>query len=162
MIATEVRIGDRVRTRTGVELTVTRPLEVALSGVPDLKEQRSLSRYGISSVTAVFEDRVDAFRARQMVTERLSSVSLPRGVADPELAPLSGGLGEVFHVTLSSALRTPAELLELTTLRVAPLLKSVPGVVEVNSWGGAQRTVQARKKAHHVHSTAGKRIIMPV
>ncbi|MDB4972128.1 MAG: heavy metal efflux pump, CzcA family [Myxococcaceae bacterium] len=124
-----------------VELTVTRPLEVALSGSADLREQRSISRYGISSVTAVFEDRVDAFRARQMVAERLRSVRLPAGVGEPELAPLTGGLGEVFHVTLSSALRTPAELLELTSLRVAPLLKAVPGIVEVNTWGGAQRTL---------------------
>ncbi|MDB4991458.1 MAG: heavy metal efflux pump, CzcA family [Myxococcaceae bacterium] len=124
-----------------IELTVTRPLEVALSGIAGLREQRSISRYGISSVTVVFHDDVDAWLARQMVTERLSGVALPPGVATPSLAPLTGGLGEVFHMTLSSALRTPAELLELATLRVAPLLKSVSGVVEVNSWGGAQRTL---------------------
>ncbi|MEY4514673.1 MAG: hypothetical protein RLZZ450_6795, partial [Pseudomonadota bacterium] len=124
-----------------VELTVTRPLEVALSGLAGLSEQRSLSRYGISSITAVFHDDVDAWRARQMVTERLTSVRLPPAVESPVLGPLTGGLGEVFHVTLSSPTRTPAELLELATLRVAPLLKAVSGVVEVNSWGGAQRTL---------------------
>lgn len=124
-----------------VELTVTRPLEVALSGIAGLHEQRSLSRYGISSITVVFNDDVDAWRARQMVTERLGGVLLPPGVATPALAPLTGGLGEVFHLTLSSSIRTPAQLLELATLRVAPLLKAVPGVVEVNSWGGATRTL---------------------
>jgi cobalt-zinc-cadmium resistance protein CzcA len=124
-----------------VEVSVSRPLEIALSGLPGLGELRSLSRYGISSLTAVFEDDVDPWRARQMVTERLQGVSLPEGVAAPELAPLTGGLGEIFHVTLSSPERSPSELLELATLRVAPLLKSVQGVVEVNSWGGAQRTL---------------------
>jgi len=124
-----------------VELAVSRPIEIALSGIAGLAEQRSLSRYGISSVTAVFEDEVDPWRARQMVAERLSVVDLPDGFGAPELAPLTGGLGEIFHLTLSSSIRTPAELLELSTLRVAPLLKSVKGVVEVNSWGGAQRTL---------------------
>jgi len=124
-----------------VEQTVTRPLEVALSGLPGLHEQRSISRYGISSITAVFDDSLDAWRARQMVGERLSGATLPTGVDAPQLAPLSGGLGEVYHLTLSSSSRTPTELLELATLRVVPLLKSVPGIVEVNSWGGAQRTL---------------------
>ncbi len=124
-----------------VERIVTRPIEVALGGVPGLLEHRSLSRYGISSVTVVFEDSVNPWLARQIVTERLLTLSLPEGVERPELGPLSGGLGEIFHLTLSSSRRTPAELLELATFRVAPLLKAVPGVVEVNSWGGAERTL---------------------
>ncbi len=124
-----------------VERVVTRPVEVALGGVPGLLEHRSLSRYGISSVTVVFDDSMSPWLARQIVTERLLTLSLPDGVERPELGPLSGGLGEIFHVTLSSAQRTPAELLELATFRVAPLLKAVPGVVEVNSWGGAERTL---------------------
>jgi heavy metal efflux system protein len=136
-----------------VELNVTRRIEVALSGLPALLEQRSLSRYGISSVTAVFEDGLDPYRARQMVAERLATVSLPPGVDAPQLAPLTGGLGEIFHITLSSPERTPAELLELATLRVVPLLKSVRGVVEVNSWGGGVRTldVAARPAALAAH-----------
>jgi len=124
-----------------VERIVTRPVEVALGGVPGLVEHRSLSRYGISSVTVVFEDSMSPWLARQIVTERLLTLTLPEGVERPELGPLSGGLGEIFHVTLSSPRRTPAELLELATFRVAPLLKAVPGVVEVNSWGGAERTL---------------------
>jgi cobalt-zinc-cadmium resistance protein CzcA len=124
-----------------VERIVTRPVEVALGGVPGLIEHRSLSRYGISSVTVVFEDSVSPWLARQIVTERILTLSLPDGVERPELGPLSGGLGEIFHLTLSSPRRTPAELLELATFRAAPLLKAVPGVVEVNSWGGAERTL---------------------
>lgn len=122
-----------------VERLVTRPLEVALGGVPDLVEQRSTSLSGLSSVTVVFERRVSPWLARQIVSERLSIVALPID-ARPELAPLTGGLGEVFHLTLSSTQRTPTELLEFAQFRVAPLLKGTPGVVEVNSWGGAERT----------------------
>jgi heavy metal efflux system protein len=123
-----------------VEQTVTRPIEVALAGLAHVVEQRSLSRYGISAVTAVFEDDLDAWRARQMVAERVAVASLPEAADAPELGPLTGGLGEIFHLTLSSSQRTRAELLELATLRVMPLLKSVSGIVEVNSWGGATRT----------------------
>ncbi len=130
-----------------VERIVTRPIEVALGGVPGIIEHRSLSRYGISSVTVVFEDEVSPWLARQMVSERLLGVELPQSVGSPELGPLSGGLGEIFHVTLSSPRRTPAELLELATFRVAPTFKAVPGVVEVNSWGGAQRTLDVAADA---------------
>ena len=126
-----------------VEGLVTRPVESALGGLPGLVRQRSLSRYGISSVTALFDDDLDPYRARQLVSERLSGVAseLPAGVDPPELAPLTGGLGEIFHFTLSSSQRTHAELLELATWRVGPLLRAVPGVVESNTWGGARRTV---------------------
>ncbi|WP_163999821.1 efflux RND transporter permease subunit [Pyxidicoccus caerfyrddinensis] len=129
-----------------VERLVSRPIEAALSGIPGLVEHRSLSRYGISSVTAVFDDGVDPYRARQGVQERLTGLAsrLPPGVEVPELGPLTGGLGEVFHFTLGSPERTPAELRELAELRVAPLLRGVPGVVEVNSWGGQQRTLEVR------------------
>ena len=126
-----------------VERLVTRPVEVSLGGVPGLSQQRSISRYGISSVTAVFEDGQDLLRARQLVQERLQTVELPDGVPAPELGPLTGGLGEIYQLTMTSPQRTPAELLELAQLRVAPLLASVPGVVEANSWGGERRTLDA-------------------
>ncbi|AKT43074.1 efflux RND transporter permease subunit [Chondromyces crocatus] len=127
-----------------VERQVTRPVELSMGGLPGLVEHRSISRYGISSVTAVFEDEVDPYLARQMVSERLASVAeeLPPGVSTPELGPVTGGLGEVFHFTLSSPSRTAAELYEIVALRVAPLLRSVPGVVEVNTWGGERRTLE--------------------
>ncbi len=126
-----------------VERLVTRPIEMVLGGLPDSSGQRSISRYGLSSVTAVFEDGTDLLRARQLVQERVQTVagSLPDGVDAPELGPLTGGLGEIYQFTLSSPERTPAELTELVTLRVSPLLRSVPDVVEVNSWGGEQRTM---------------------
>ncbi len=126
-----------------VERLVTRPIEAALGGTEGLTQQRSLSRYGISSVTAVFEEDFDVHRARQLVQERLQRVAanLPEGVAAPELGPNTGGLGEVYQVALSSPTRSQAELLELVNQRVEPLLRAIPGVVEVNPWGGAVRTL---------------------
>jgi hypothetical protein len=85
-------------------------VEVGLGGLPGLVEQRSLSRYGISSVTAVFEDGVDPYRARQMVQERLTGLTFPPGVFAPELGPVTGGLGEIFHFTLDSPRRSPAHM----------------------------------------------------
>lgn len=127
-----------------VELRVTRPVELALGGLPDLVTQRSISRYGISSVTAVFAEGTDLLRARQLVQERLGAVRdvLPEGVSAPELGPLTGGLGEIYQFTLRSPSRTPAQLLELVELQIAPRLRSAPGIVEVNTWGGAQRTLE--------------------
>ncbi len=126
-----------------VERLVTRPVEAALGGVPGVIEQRSLSRYGISSVVAVFDDAMDPFLARQLVQERLTGLGseLPAGAAAPSLGPYTGGLGEIFQFTLGSPVRTQAELYEIAELQVAPLLKTVRGVVEVNTWGGAVRTL---------------------
>ena len=124
-----------------VERLVTRPIEAALGGMPGLVTQRSTSQSGLSEVVAVFEDRADPYRARQLVQERLATVSVPAGVDAPELGPLSGGLGEIFQFMVESPQRTPAELLELVLTRVAPILRAVPGVVEVNPWGGEERTL---------------------
>ncbi len=127
-----------------VERRVTRPIELAIGGLPGLHEHRSVSRYGISSVTIVFEDKVDTYLARQMVTERVGALlgSFPEGVEAPELGPITGGLGEIFHFMIASSSRSRAELFELASTRVAPLLRAVPGVVEVNTWGGEQRTIE--------------------
>lgn len=126
------------------ERLVTRPIEAALGGMQWLKELRSVSRYGISAVTAVFEDEAAPLAARQITAERLATVSLPPGVDVPALGPLTGGLGEVFHFSILSKTRTLAELLELATMRIAPRLRMVPGVVEVNTWGGAERRLEVR------------------
>ena len=126
-----------------VERRVSRPIEAVLGGLPGLSQHRSTSRYGISAVTAVFADGIDPYRARQLVQERLNTLSgaLPDGVEVPELGPLTGGLGEIFHFTISSSSRTATELLELAQYKAAPLLRAVPGVVEVNTWGGRHRTL---------------------
>ena len=126
-----------------VERLVTRPLETSLGGTPALTELRSTSRYGLSAITTVFEDGTDIYRARQQIAERIAIAAgeLPPAAEEPELGPVSGGLGEIYQFTMSSPERTPAELLELAQLRVSPLLRAAPGVVEVNTWGGARRTL---------------------
>ena len=126
-----------------VERRVTRPIESGLGGIPGVIGQRSLSRYGISSVTVIFEDNIDPYRTRQLVQERLAvtAADLPVDVGVPEIGPLTGGLGEILHFTLTSPIRSPADLYELAVWEVAPLLKTVPGVVEVNTWGGERRTL---------------------
>jgi heavy metal efflux system protein len=124
-----------------VERLVTTPVETALGGVPGLSTHRSVSRPGLSAVTAVFHDDVDPWLARQMVGERLRSVSLPEGIDAPELGPHTGGLGEIVQLTLQSDSRDLMALSELVRLRVSPILRAVPGVVEVNAWGGARRAM---------------------
>lgn len=124
-----------------VEQRVTRPLEVSLGGLPGAEAQRSLSRYGISAITVIFAPDVDLVRARVLVGERIANVELPADVSAPELGPMSGGLGEIFQFSVSSASRSPGELLEIAELQIAPSLRLVPGVVEVNTWGGSRRTL---------------------
>ncbi len=80
-----------------LERQVTFPVEQALAGLPGLLEVRSLSRFGLSQVTAIFEDDTDIWLARQVVGERLRSVALPSGIDLPQLGPVATGLGEVFH-----------------------------------------------------------------
>ncbi len=123
-----------------VEQLVTYPIEQACAGLPHSVEVRSLSKYGLSMVTVVFEDGTDIYFARQLVMERLFSIrdDLPEG-ADSNLGPISTGLGEVFQYTLESETR---DLMELRTLHdwvVRPILRTVPGVAGVDSFGGYVR-----------------------
>ena len=126
-----------------VERWVTRPLEISLGGMPHLERTRSVSRYGLSAITILFEDSTDIYRARQLVAERIAIAAeqMPESAHPPEFGPMTGGLGEIYQFTISSPLRTPAELLEIAQLRIAPILRAAPGVVEVNTWGGARRTL---------------------
>lgn len=138
-----------------VELRITRPLEASLGGVAGLESTRSLSRYGLSAITLVFEEDVDLMRARQLVAERMGGWdSGDPQIESPELGPITGGLGEIFQFTVSSPTRTTAELLELFELRAAPVLKATPGIVEVNTWGGARRTFEVRADASKMSTQA--------
>lgn len=126
-----------------VEQQVTRVIELATGSVPGLEEQRSVSRYGISSVTLLFEEGANILHARQFVQERLITVgeALPPDAQQPEIGPLTGGLGEIFQFSLSSNTRGLDELLEIARYDLGPVLRAVPGIVEVNSWGGKVRTL---------------------
>jgi len=128
-----------------IEQFVTYPVETSMRGLPGLVLMRSVTKYGISVVTLVFRDDVDIYFARQLVFERLADASrkLPDGVTS-ELGPIATAMGEIYQYTLEPAVPstgqpTADELTRLRTIQdwvVAPLLKSVPGVTEVNSFGG--------------------------
>ncbi len=135
-----------------LERQVTAPIEQALGGLRGLKEVRSSTRFGLSQITAIFEDDTDVYLARQLVSERLSEVELPSGMARPRLGPVATGLGEVFHYTLSSDEQSLAELRALHDWEIKPQLRSVPGVAEVNSWGGDERQYQVVIDPQTLHS----------
>lgn len=127
---------------TEIERRVTAPIEQAISGLPRLTEVRSLTRFGLSQVTVLFEDGTDIYLARQVVAERLQSVELPAGIERPQLGPVSTGLGEVFHYVVTGEGKSLAELRTAQDWVIRPQLRSVRGVAEVNAWGGDERQIQ--------------------
>jgi cobalt-zinc-cadmium resistance protein CzcA len=136
-----------------VERFVTFPIELQMTGMPGLAEVRSLSKFGLSQITVVFQDHVDVYFARQIVLERMIEARqlLPEGV-EPTLAPVTTGLGEIYQYFLArtgdaggTASDTERELLEQRTIQdwvIRPALKSVPDVIEVNSIGGFVKQYQ--------------------
>jgi heavy metal efflux system protein len=131
------------------EQRITFPVETALAGLPGLEYTRSVSRYGLSQVTVIFEDGTDIYFARQLVNERLQGVrgTLPDTI-DPELGPIATGLGEIFMYTVEpkpggrkpdGSAYTPQDLRTLHDWVVRPQLRNVPGVTEVNSVGGYRK-----------------------
>lgn len=138
-----------------VERTITFPIESSMSGLPGVEQIRSVSRFGLSAVTIVFSEGTDLLRARQLISERLAGARerLPAG-ASPELGPLSSGLGEIFQFEIraqemcaagapdTERCFTSMELRSVLDWFVAYELRSVPGVVEVNSFGGELKTYE--------------------
>ena len=120
-----------------MEQFVTYPVEAAMNGLPDLVEIRSISRYGLSSITVVFEDQVNVYFARQLVSERLAQAreNIPAGFGVPEMGPVSTGLGEVFMFTVEGGSLSAMERRTLLDWDIAPRLRAIPGVTEVNVWG---------------------------
>ena len=130
------------------EQRITLPVEVTLAGLPRLQSTRSLSRYGLSQVTVIFEDGTDIYFARQLVNERLQAAreKLPPGIS-PTMGPIATGLGEIFMFTVENdpdrpraeGPYTPTELRSVQDWIIKPQLRTVPGVTEVNSIGGYQK-----------------------
>lgn len=121
-----------------VEQFITFPIETSLNGLPALRELRSVSRYGLSVVTAIFEEYTDIYRARQLVAERLSRAveRIPVEYGRPIMGPLTTGLGEVYQFTVKGPGYSPMALRTLLEWDIGMKLRAVPGVVEVNIWGG--------------------------
>ena len=131
------------------EQRITFPIETAISGIPKLAYTRSISRYGLSQVTVVFEDGTDTYFARQLVNERIQSAKsqLPPGI-EPQLGPLATGLGEIFMYAVEpkpgarkpdGSEYTPSDLRTLSDWVVRPQMRTIPGVAEVNTIGGYAR-----------------------
>lgn len=126
-----------------VERLIAFPIEVALNGLPRVTQVRSTSKYAFTAVTIVFEDGVDIYFARTLVSERLQSVraALPPG-AEAELGPLSGATSEIYLYTLEGGGLDQMQLRTLHDRVVRPQLRTIPGVTEINTFGGLVRQVQ--------------------
>lgn len=122
-----------------IEQQITFPVEQAISGLPGLEEVRSISKFGLSQVTVIFDDKTDIYFARQLIAERLQTVDLPGGLRRPQMGPVATGLGEVFHYLVTSKKRNLRELTTLHNWVIKPRMRSVPGVAEVNTWGGERK-----------------------
>jgi cobalt-zinc-cadmium resistance protein CzcA len=140
-----------------MEQFITYPIEAAMNGLPRLHEIRSVSRYGLSAVTVVFEDGVDVYFARQLVNERLSQAreAIPQGLGSPEMGPVTTGLGDVLQFTVEGEGVSAMERRTILDWLIAPRLRAVQGVTEVNAWGGLPRQYQvvvdpARLQAYRI------------
>jgi heavy metal efflux system protein len=129
-----------------VEQLVTYPIEQSIANLPDLEELRSISRFGLSVITVVFDDKVDIYFARQLINERLKEAEskIPKGVGTPELAPVSTGLGEVYQYIIhpkkgSESKYTAMDLRTMQDWIVARQLYGTAGIAEVNSFGGQMK-----------------------
>jgi len=129
-----------------VEQLVTYPIEQSIANLPDLEELRSISRFGLSVITVVFDDKVDIYFARQLINERLkeAEAKIPKGVGTPELAPVSTGLGEVYQYIIhpkkgSESKYTAMDLRTMQDWIVARQLYGTAGIAEVNSFGGQMK-----------------------
>ncbi|MBW2214567.1 MAG: efflux RND transporter permease subunit [Deltaproteobacteria bacterium] len=141
-----------------VEKFITFPVETVMSGLPHLEEVRSLSKFGLSSVTIVFEEGTDIYFARQLVAERLAQArqAVPEGYGNPTMGPISTGLGEIYQFTVqgdpmcplgerdAEDCYTPMDLRTVLDWYIAYQLRSVPGVVEVNTFGGELKTYEVQ------------------
>ena len=125
-----------------IERQATAPIEQAISGLPHLQEVRSISKFGLSQVTCTFEEGTDIYFARQVVSERLLTVELPASVQRPKLGPVATGLGEVFQYLVTGKGKSLSELRTVHDWVIRPQLRPIPGVAEVNAWGGDERQVQ--------------------
>ncbi len=126
-----------------VEQFITFPVEMAMSNIQDVKEIRSISRFGLSVVTIVFEDRMDPYLARQLVSEQIKVAEgeIPEGYGQPEMMPITTGLGEIYQYVLEPEpgyedIYTPMKIRTIQDWIVKRQLSGIPGIVEISSFGG--------------------------
>ena len=121
-----------------VEQLVSYPIETTMNGLPDVKEVRSISQFGLSAVTVQFEEGTDIYFARQLVSQRLQSIrdELPEGVSTPQLGPISTAMGEIVQYVVRGSHHSLTELRTIQDWLIAPQLKTVEGVTEITAFGG--------------------------
>lgn len=132
-----------------VEQFITFPIENAMSGIPKVDEIRSISRFGLSAVTIAFEEGTDIYWARNLINERLLKAreDIPPGMGTPELGPIATGMSEIYQFEVRAEPGSDHSLTDLRTIldwQVAFQLRSVPGVIEVNTFGGALKTYEVQ------------------
>ena len=140
-----------------IERQITFPIEVAMSGIPNVEEIRSVSKFGISNVTIVFEESTDIYFARQLVLERLSQAreQIPPGIGSPEMGPIATGLGEIYQYEVKAEKGSNYTATDLRTIHdwnIRRQLMGVPGVTEVNSHGGFGKQYEVRLSPEKLQS----------
>ncbi len=132
-----------------IERQITFPVEVAMSGIPGVEEIRSVSKFGISNVTIVFEESTDIYFARQLILERMATAreNIPPGIGSPEMGPIATGLGEIYQYEVKAEPGSNYTATDLRTIHdwnIRRQLMGVPGVTEVNSHGGYGKQYEVR------------------
>ena len=131
-----------------VEQFITYPIELEMSNLPGVSEIRSISKFGLSVVTIVFEDKLGTYLPRQLIAEKIKTAAsnIPEGFGTPEMGPITTGLGEIYQYILDikPGYEDRYSIMDLRTIQdwvVKRQLSGISGVVEVNTWGGSQRTL---------------------
>jgi cobalt-zinc-cadmium resistance protein CzcA len=129
-----------------VEQLLSYPVETAMSGLPGIRRIQSTSKYGLSYVAVYFEDNMDPYFCRRLVMERLPQAkeAIPAEIGVPEMGPISTGLGEIYQFKVTGTGRSSMDLRSILDWEIAPKLRRVPGVVEVNSQGGELKTYEVQ------------------
>jgi cobalt-zinc-cadmium resistance protein CzcA len=129
-----------------VERLVTFPVESAMGGIPGLTGIRSISRYGVSAVYVTFDEAVQIAEARAQVYQRLpiAKANMPQGVGEPQMGPMATGLGEIYQFQLRGPGYSPMALRRILQWTIAPKLKLVPGIADVNIYGGEMPTLEVQ------------------
>jgi len=144
-----------------VEQILTFPIETAMSGLPGITRIQSVSKYGLSYVAVYFEESMDPYFCRRLILERLPQAKeeIPAGMGEPEMGPISTGLGEIYQFKVTGPGRSLMDLRSILDWEVAPKLRTVPGIVEVNTHGGELKTYEVsldNDKLTAYHVTLGK------
>ena len=132
-----------------LEKFITIPIETEMNGVPHLLHLRSISLFGLSVVTLMFDDKADDFYARTKIIEKLQGVTLPDGIS-PQLSPESGPTGEIYRYTLQSSTRSPSELKTIEDWVLERQFKTIDGVADVNSFGGPTKQYEIDIDPHRL------------